>query len=117
MFTFTGIVQKGAKRAAELGFATINIPLGTASVSGVYAAKVNVEGKEYTAAVFADPGRGILEAHMLDFPPQDLYGKEATIELFEKLRDGMRFDNDEVLRSTIADDVKRTRMHFERGAK
>ena len=117
MDTFSSIVQKGAKRAAELGFATINIPLGTSSVSGVYAAKVRVGGKEYAAAVFADPERGVLEAHMLDFPPQKLYGKEATIELFEKFRDGMGFDNDEVLRAAIAEDVKHARAYFEEDAK
>ena len=117
MDTFTGIVQKGAKRAAELGFPTINIPLRTSSVSGVYAAKVRVGGKDYVAVVFADPERGVLEAHMLDFPPQDLYEKEVVIEFFENFRDGMRFDNDEVLRAAIAEDVKHARAYFEEDAK
>ena|SRR3989344_2641071 len=109
--TYTGIVQKGMKRGHALGFQTANISLGDSRVSGIYAARVALEGKEYPAAAFADHGRGILEAHILDFSG-DLYGKGITIELLEKIRDNKKFENDDTLRATIAEDVAKIRAYF-----
>src|SRR3989344_1651888 len=59
MERYSGIVQEGTKRAATLGFPTINIPLGNSDVSGIYAARVMMGEKEYPAAAFADPKRKI----------------------------------------------------------
>lgn len=110
---YRGTVTRGAGRATRLGFPTINVPLSDASVSGVYAAEAEIGGKRYRAAAFADPLRGILEAHLLDFEG-DLYGTEAVIELSTKLRDGMRFENDAELSRAIAEDARRIREYFDR---
>ena len=107
-----GVVQQGTKRAAALGFPTINIPFASSEASGVYAACVRLENTKHVAAAFADPERGVLEAHLLDFPTQELYGKKVVIELHEKIRDSARFDSDERLRAAIADDVSRVRDYF-----
>ena len=111
MHIFSGVVQKGTRRAAELGFPTVNIPLENAGVSGVYASRVKVGVQEYGAAAFADPERKVLEAYLLDFAG-DLYGKEITIELHDKIRDPQRFFNDAALRTAIADDVTKVREYF-----
>ena len=110
--TYTGIVQKGIKRGQALGFPTANISLDDHAVSGIYAARVALEGKEYSAAAFVDHERKVLEAHVLDFSG-DLYGKEITIELLQKIRDNKKFENDNALRAAIADDVARIRAYFQ----
>ena len=105
---YRGIVQKGKRRGAALGFPTANIALAGTEVSGIYAAKAIVGGKEYQAAAFANPERELLEAHLLDFSG-DLYGKSIEIELFEKIRESMKFSDDTALRAAIADDIRRIR--------
>jgi len=114
MQVYRGIVQKGKRRGTALGFPTLNIPLAGAEVSGVYAAKVIVSGKEYQAAAFANPEQNVLEAHLLDFSG-DLYGKNVEIELFERVRNSMSFSDDSVLRAVILDDIRRVRaLHSSR---
>ena len=108
---YIGIVQKGTKRAASLGFPTVNIPLLDGDVSGVYAARVTVSGEEYFAAAFADQKRKVLEAHVLDFSGE-LYGKEITIELCKKIRDNMEFPDDTTLRAAIEGDIVIVRAYF-----
>ena len=110
---FTGTVRKGTKRAAALGFPTVNIPLEEAGVSGVYVARLVFEGKEYPAAAFADQKRKLLEAHILDFS-ENVYGKEVLIELLEKIREAQVFDNDTALRLAILKDVENVREYFTR---
>lgn len=112
MTIFKGVVQKGARRGAELGFPTANVPLADDSLSGVYAARVSVGGgAPLEAAVFADRERMILEAHILDFSG-DLYGQAITIELFKKIREDKEFENDDALREAIAEDIRAVRAHF-----
>jgi riboflavin kinase / FMN adenylyltransferase len=104
----SGVVIKGEGRAKELGAPTLNIPLTDSSLSGIYAARVEMKGKTYGAAVFADPSRGVLEAHLLDFDPQksgDTTGAEITVELLAKLRDSEMFQSDDALRAAIAKDI------------
>lgn len=111
MRSFKGVVQKGAKRAAALGYPTVNIPLDERNASGIYAARVLFEGTEHPAAAFADQKRKVLEAHMLD-ANLDLYGKEITIELLKKIRDNESFDDDAALCAAIASDVAAIREYF-----
>lgn len=80
-------------------------------LSGIYAARVLIEGKEYGAAAFADHERKMLEAHIPDFSG-DLYGKEITIQLLKKIRDSRKFENDDARRAAISDDMARVRTYF-----
>ena len=111
MKQFVGHVVRGVGRASRLGFATVNIPLLDESISGIYVGKVTTEGEEYIAAVFADPKRQILEAHLLDFSV-DLYGKEITVELFEKIRESELFSDDVALKKSVDNDIARVREYF-----
>ncbi|MBI4079950.1 riboflavin kinase [Candidatus Kaiserbacteria bacterium] len=111
MTTYKGVVQKGTKRAAALGFPTVNTPLDDKEVSGIYAARVTVDDKLYNAAAFADQTRNVLEAHILD-ADLELYGKEITIELHKKIRESESFDDDNALRAAIAGDIQKVRAYF-----
>jgi len=103
---FKGIVQKGGEYGRRLGFPTANIPLTDSDVSGIFAAKVRVEGKEFVAAVYADQRNNVLEAHLLDFEG-DLYGKELEIELRDRIREDRQFETEEEAKTAIADDVRK----------
>ena len=113
MQTISGKVQKGAARGRTLGYPTINLPLGDYAVSGVYSALVYLEDKSVnTAAVFADPIREIIEAHILDFDG-DLYGQKVTLELYEKIRDIKKFYSDDELKLAIEEDINKIRQSFD----
>ncbi len=107
--SFTGIVLKGKRCGRVLGYPTINIQ--AMPVPGIYAARVKIDDGEHMAAAFADPSRGLLEAHLLDYSG-DLYGREVTVVLHEKLRDSKRFEDETALRSAIAQDVVAVRSYF-----
>lgn len=112
MPTFTGVVQKGSKRAAALGYPTINIPLHNDSIEGVYAARVYIkDDSPYIGAAFADQSRKILEVHILDFS-NDLYGMEVRIVLHEKIRETAVYRNDTDLKAAIQDDIAKVRKCF-----
>jgi riboflavin kinase/FMN adenylyltransferase len=113
--TYHGKVLVGKKRGGQLGYPTANIALDDPALSGIYAARVMIVGEErsYIAAAFADPARGLLEAHLLDFSA-DLYGRDIEITIFEKIRDAKQFDTDVALIAAIAEDVERVRAYFSR---
>jgi FAD synthase len=111
MNSYTGIVTRGAGKAAALGFPTLNIPLADKSLTGIYAGKVLMQGATYVAAVYADQRRHILEAHLLDFPGGNVIGT-VTIKLGPKVREDRMFTDDETLKIAIADDVERVRLLF-----
>ena len=110
---YRGIVQKGTRRGESLGFPTANISLTDESVSGIYAARVWLEGHEYHAAVYADQRRKLLEAHLGKFKGGDLYGKEIKVELLKKIREDKRFDDENTLREAIAQDIQDVRDFFQ----
>ncbi len=111
MQTYIGIIQRGSKRAAALGYPTINIPLDDEGVSGVYAAVVKIGEEEYEAAAYADRRRKILEAHLLDFS-KDLYGWNVKIRLVKKVREYRKFKNSTEQKETIDEDVAKVREYF-----
>ncbi|MCE9541814.1 riboflavin kinase, partial [Candidatus Kaiserbacteria bacterium] len=105
MRSFTGVVQMGSRRATKLGYPTINLAAHAGEANAVYVARVVLkDGQSHRAAAFSDVTRGILEAHILDFKG-DLYGELATIEVYEKIRDGKKFTTDAELKSAIEADV------------
>ena len=111
---YRGVVQKGKGRGKALGFPTANIALDDETVSGIYAARVVLDGRECHAAVYADRRRRMLEAHLLNFDGGELYGKEIEVELMKKIREDERFDSDEKLRDAIARDIQSVRNYFKK---
>lgn len=112
----SGRVERGDQRARGLGVPSAN--LGGVSelmpARGVYAVLVDLEEHGAYRAL----GRGVAnvgvrpthgegelraEAHLLDFSG-DLYGRQLRVHLVEKLRDEVRFDGIEALRSQLEAD-------------
>lgn len=112
MQVIRGEVQRGLGRGKVLGYPTINLKLEDHTVSGVYWGLVYLGNETpHKAAVFADQTRKIIEAHLLDFQ-DDLYGRNAIIELLGKIRDPDQFPNDDELKVAIEQDITKVRKHF-----
>lgn len=112
LFVQNGKVERGAKVARKVGFPTINIHFEAPDISaGTYAGKVIVEGAEHRAAVYANQDRHILEAHLFDFSG-DLYGKQATVILLEKLTESEVFQGPQDQRSFIEWAVTEVQKYF-----
>ncbi len=114
MLFYTGVIERGTSRATGLGFPTINISIAAESdaASGIYAARVFVEGAFYNAAAYANRRKRLLEAHLFNFSG-DLYGREASIQLCEKMREDEFFEDEEKLVAAIIGDIERIRKYFE----
>lgn len=120
-YQISGIVLEGAKRGRSLGFPTANLalnpPIGGEIPEGIYAAEVEFGGKKYMAASFVGKAETFggadykLESYILDFEG-DLYGKEITVKLYEKLRDNEKFSSAEELVKQMKKDVTLTREFF-----
>lgn len=111
---YRGTVIRGENTGTRLGFPTANIALQDPGVTGIYAAKVLTDDTEYEAGVYANQKRHILEAYLLGFSG-DLYGKEITITLCEKIRNDkefVSFSSEAELSRTIAEDIKKVREYF-----
>jgi riboflavin kinase/FMN adenylyltransferase len=117
-----GVVVKGAQRGRALGLPTANVDLphdaalpgrgvyaGLAAVGGpAHAAAVNVGyAPTFTAGARAAPLR--LEAFLLDYEGDDLYGRTIRVEFLERLRDERRFPSPEALVAQVQEDIRRTR--------
>lgn len=104
-------VRGGSARASALGFPTANISLAGTSMSGIYAASVIYMERTYEALAYADTARDVLEVHLFNFTA-DLYGKEISVTLLEKLRESQVFDTEEELRTALANDAVAARQYF-----
>ncbi len=111
MLTVTGIVLKGERRGIKIGFPTANIEFHDPAFAGIYAGRATLSGVTYGAAVYIDPARELLEAHLLNFQG-DLYDKELTIEVIAKIRDSATFSSDTELQAAIAGDIVAVREYL-----
>ena len=112
-FTLRGRVVLGAGRGHDLGFPTANIEVTGEKIlpkDAVYAAVGRYDGRDYPAlvsigtnATFGGSQRTI-EAWLRDFD-QTIYGEELTVREFRFLRDQVRFDSADALRTQMEKDV------------
>lgn len=115
-FAVPGVVVPGQKLGRELGFPTINIARSTEQVepaSGIYAGSCETLYGRFRAAVSFGVRPAVagttktLEAYLLEYPGNPLYGTNVELSLVSKLRDEQNFDTLESLRAQIAKDVER----------
>jgi riboflavin kinase/FMN adenylyltransferase len=116
-FTLSARVGHGDKRGTGLGFPTANIAVGTRLIPkrGVYACRVDVDGRTYPAVAnigirptfHGDSER--LEVHILDFVPQRLYEKRIHVAFIARLRDEQRFGSVDALKEQISRDIEDAR--------
>ena len=100
-----GSVVRGFERGRRLGFPTANIEAHTGTLFpglGVYAARAQVDGRWYRAAVnvghnptFVHHGDELgtvhVEAYLIGFEG-DIYGREVRLDFLEKIRDEIAFE-------------------------
>jgi riboflavin kinase / FMN adenylyltransferase len=118
-YTMSGHVAHGNGLGQILGFPTANIHLKhkVAPLKGIYTAKIYAAGViDPLSGVInigtrptVDGKNNLLEVHLLDFN-QDIYGKKLVIEFLHKLRDERKFDNLDLLRQQITEDVKQAEI-------
>lgn len=119
-YTLSGRVATGDQRGRQWGVPTANIYLhrDATPVQGVYVVRVlGLTDKPLPGVAnigvrpTVDGTRTLLEVHLLDFN-RDIYGKYVKIELCEKLRDEIRFENVDLLRGQIKQDVAKAKEYF-----
>lgn len=112
-YSITGIVVKGKQLGRTIGYPTANIvvpdPVKLIPADGVYAVEVFFNNKWYGGMLNAgyrptvDGTTHSIEAHIFDFN-HDLYEQAITIRFVDKLRDEMRFNGIEALKSQLEKD-------------
>lgn len=115
-YSMSGKVVHGAKRGRQLGFPTANIHMRheRPAFTGVYAVKL--DGLHGVANLGVRPTiAGVpklsLEVHVLDFNG-DLYGKHVHVAFLHKIRDEIKFESLDALKTQIAHDVLVARNFF-----
>ena len=99
-----GKVLKGNKKAGKIGFPTANIKNTEKVLPGIYAGLVTVAKKTHDAVLYVGTNSiDTLEAHLLDFKG-DLYGKEISVEVLEKIRDDEHVTDMTLLKEMIEKD-------------
>lgn len=114
-FEIRGVVEQGAKRGREIGFATANIKIGSKIIpqKGVYTTLVDIEedlllpsvSNVGTRPTFSDLNEEILEIHIID-RQINLYGREIRCLFIQKIRDEKKFSNVNELIKQIEEDKK-----------
>lgn len=116
-FDLTGVVVSGKKLGRALGYPTANLGQASPQVlpkDGIYAGFCETRFGVYRAAVsigFRPTVGGTsrtVEAYLLDYPGDSLYGDAIRIGFLRRLRDEMRFENVELLKAQMALDVMST---------
>ena len=112
-----GVVVRGRGEGAALDAPTANMvtaPFAALPAHGVYAGRVEIDGRTYPAAVsvgvppsFPD-ATAEFEAHVIGFDG-DLYGRTLTLELLAFLRPQRRFTDNAVLANAIHADIAKVR--------
>lgn len=116
-YSIDGVVLKGRGDGKRYGVPTLNIDFPTTKIVpkvGVYATNVIIDGLKYHAITnvgnhptFDDDSANI-ETYVIDFD-SDVYGKCVKIEFLTYLREVIKFDNVDQLKSQILKDVQTAR--------
>jgi riboflavin kinase/FMN adenylyltransferase len=124
-FRLHGEVVAGYGRGVKLGFPTANVDTGREQAlpaDGVYTSRAYIDDQAYQAMtnIGINPtfggNRRLVEVYIMGYDG-DLYGRELAIDIIERLRGEIKFDNPEELKKQIAEDVKRGKATLEiRGA-
>jgi riboflavin kinase/FMN adenylyltransferase len=120
-FAICGRVAHGDKRGRTIGFPTANIKLfrKNTPINGVFAVTMTgiddleVEGiaNVGTRPTVDGTAKVILETHLFDFN-KEIYGHYVEIHFKQKIRDEIRFQSLDELKSQIAKDIIETKKIF-----
>lgn len=115
----TGIVHRHLGRGERLGYPTANIHVAEDEIEeGIHAGLARIEGgKPLPSLVFIGAAETFneldkkIEVHILDFTG-NLYDKEMSVELLEKIRDNQKFSAEEQLITQMKEDERLAREYF-----
>jgi riboflavin kinase / FMN adenylyltransferase len=119
-FSLSGPVVRGVERGRIIGFPTANIATGSGLALpqfGVYIthAWVDCVALESVTNIGRRPtfddGERTIEVHIMDFGGE-LYGKEVRVDVLQRLRGEVRFDDADALSEQIRKDIKAARDFF-----
>ncbi len=107
--------SEGRKVGTKLGFPTANLHVSPEKYplkQGVYAVCVELDGKEYkgianygSRPTFCDE-QVVFEVYMVDFDG-DIYGREITVYINERIRDIKKFANTDELKVQLKNDLEK----------
>ena len=115
-FAVSGVVVSGQRLGHELGYPTINIARSDDQVTpgdGIYAGMCRTGLGEFKAAVSVglrpavESDERTIEAYLLDYPGDEIYGQSVELLFHTRLRDQMHFEDLDALKSQIKADVER----------
>jgi riboflavin kinase/FMN adenylyltransferase len=117
-YSITGKVEKGNQLGRKLNFPTANITpddkMKLIPENGVYAVRIAMNGvlKNGMCNIGNRPTLGgnecrTIECHIFDFN-QDIYGIELIVEFIEKLRDEVKFESLDALKTQLEADKLRS---------
>ncbi|MBU1924500.1 MAG: bifunctional riboflavin kinase/FAD synthetase [Candidatus Omnitrophica bacterium] len=122
-FSIIGIVEKGARRGAVLGFATANIQAHQEVLppGGVYAVRAKVGKKWYRAMLnigyrptfYKTNAQMAIEAHIFNFN-RKIYGQTIEIQFISRIRKEKMFSNTQDLRKQLLLDKHKIKHIFRR---
>lgn len=117
-FAIEGVVVHGAAMGRKLGYPTANIARSFRQVTpndGVYVGAARTDYGVFKAAISVghrptlDATTRTIEAYLLDYRDDSLYGRSIALEFERRLRDQVKFDSLESLKEQMARDVAAAR--------
>lgn len=115
-----GPIFRGDRRGHDLGFPTANVLMGETlhPAYGIYATMVQIEGEDIWRKAATNIGirpmfelkQGQVEAHILDFPDRDIYGRMLKIRPLKRLRGEAKFNSLEDLIRQMKEDCDQARQ-------
>jgi len=117
-FALAGVVVPGQQLGRKLGFPTANLARSLEQVvpaDGIYAGWAHIDGRVFAAAtsIGVRPTVGgedrTVEAYLLDYPGDEIYGRAMEISFVHRLRPEMKFDSVEELVHQMHEDVRHVR--------
>ena len=124
-YLLEGRVEHGEHIGTRLGYPTANlVPVDgrlLIPASGVYAVQVSLDHQPVFHAAMMNIGHRptfdgqhtTLEVHVLHLN-EDLYGREMTVQFFQRLRDEQRFDNEDALVRQLQLDAQQVENLFKK---
>lgn len=118
-FQVSGVVVAGERLGRKLGYPTLNLARSVDQATpadGVYAGYARTSHGRSRAAVSigmrpaAGGTRRTIEAYLLDYPGDSLYGEHVRLELCQRLREERDYPNLEALAAQIKLDVAETAL-------
>ena len=119
-YSFSGKVVFGQQLGRTIGVPTANlwIPKQRLPIAGVYAVKCLIEGQLFNGIAnmgvrpTVDGTKPVLEVHIFNFN-KSIYGKRLSVEFKNKLRDEKKFDNIDLLKKQILEDISQAKIILE----